>query len=205
MEFSARRAVFIGFFVILLIIGVSVLFFFENVGVDILHRRNETIEWNRFLSMDNWHRFSSKEGKFSVLFPGVPETTNMVVHNSTNSIGCHIFYVSANIQNGFGVGYMDSPGFAAWSQQTNAIDGLKNLELNMIEDPSAVNVVFEQESKFEGYPALEFEFASRKVSYSVRYKMILVHQRIYYLYVDFLTADPYPALRASFFNSFALN
>ena len=65
--------------------------------------------------------------------------------------------------------------------------------------------LFEQESKFESFPAREFEFAAGgKANFSARMKYILVGERVYEIYVVFLTANPYPEERKIFFNSFKL-
>lgn len=156
------------------------------------------------LPINNWEKFSSADGKFSILFPGIPETTNVIAEYSTVSGVSHIFYVNYNIQNTFAVAYDDSPLFAKSSIKKDPQEFLKLTQSLWIKEPG--KIVFEQQSKFEGYPAREFEFAAGgKANYSIRVKMILVNQRVYLIYVIFLTANPHPADRATFFNSFSLN
>lgn len=159
----------------------------------------------KFLSIENWKRSSSVEGGFSALFPGDPETTNMTIEASTTNSQVHLVYVQPNVQNTFAVGWMDHTNNAVWAAGTNADRYLRFIQDSTVSQQPAT-VVFQQESRFDGYPAREFEFAAGgKANYSVRYKLILVHGRLYMIYIIFLTADPHPALRAVFFNSFSLN
>lgn len=139
------------------------------------------------------------------MFPGIPVTTNSFMHFLTNSAEAHLFYVNYNIQNAFGVMYMDIPGNTEWAQKTNAQDSLEKMQ-SFTASQQAGKVVFQQESEFEGHPAREFEcVAGGKANYSTRYKLVLTDRRVYVIYVVFLTANPHPADRATFFNSFSLN
>jgi hypothetical protein len=159
----------------------------------------------KFLSIENWKKISSDAGKFSILFPGDPETINLIVDVSTENVEEHITYVDANAQNTFAVAYSDSSRNATRAAGTNGEYYLQQIQDGTISQVPA-KLVFQRESKYENYPAREFEYATTgKANYSVRYKMVLVHQRLYLIYIIFLTADPHPALRAIFFNSFSLN
>src|SRR5205814_1876000 len=155
--------------------------------------------------------FSSPEGKFSVWFPGKPEQTNIVSNFSraddektieTAEVETRIYYVNPNIQNSFAVGYCDSPLFSKAAKSPDPQVFLKTSQALQVAGTIG-KVVYEKESKFEGNPAREFEYtAGGKANYSVRVKYILAGQRIYTIYVIFLTANPHPNDRAVFFNSF---
>lgn len=121
----------------------------------------------------------------------------------TNILG-HLFYVNYNIQNTFAVVYEDSPLFEGPAITNNPQNFLKKTQSLIAVSPG--QIVFERETNFNGYPAREFEYAAGgKANYSIRDRMILVRQRVYSIYVVFLTVKPYPADNAVFFNSFTLN
>lgn len=204
-EFLTRRSV-------LLTLSLTFVAVEICIGIFVYHEwRKATIAQNKiddqfkFLSVENWKKYSSMDGKFSVLFPGDPEETNLTITVSTNSLEEHISYINANVQNAFAVAYADNAKNASWDKGTNGEYYLQQIQSGTISQKPG-SLLFQQAFTFEGYPAREFEFAvGGKANYSVRYKMILVHQRLYIIYVIFRTANPYPRFRAIFFNSFALN
>ena len=106
----------------------------------------------KFLSIENWKKFSSVDGGFSALFPGDPETSNMTIEVSTMNFQMHIVYVQANVQNTFAVAWMDHTNNAAWAAGTNAEMYLQYLQSGTVSQQPA-KVVFEKESKYESYPA----------------------------------------------------
>jgi hypothetical protein len=166
--------------------------------------KNHWIKIPSIIPAQNWERFSSVDGKFSALFPGIPESTNMFLKFSTINMEMRVFYVNANIENSFCVGYGDSPIFTNKEIAENPQAFLKKSQGIIISNEMA-RVVFQQEAVFGNYPAREFEYAAGgKANYSVRVKWILVGSRIYQIYVVFLTANPHTADRDVFFNSFRL-
>jgi hypothetical protein len=175
--------------------------------------RNHSIKYAPPVPANNWKKFSSPEGEFSVWFPGNPEQTNILSNFSrvddektveTAEVETRIYYVNSNIQNSFAVGYCDSPLFSKAAKLPDPQVFLKQSQALQVAAEMG-KVVFEQESKFEGNPAREFEYAAGgKANYSVRVKYILVDQRIYTIYVVYLTANPHPEDRAVFFNSFKI-
>ena len=116
----------------------------------------------------------------------------------------HLFYVNPNIQNSFAVGYSDSPKYARATRSSNPEVFLETSQFLMVSNLQG-RVVYQQASTFEGFPAREFEcVAGGKANYSTRVKYILAGQRIYQIYIVFLTVDPYPQERSIFFNSFKI-
>lgn len=207
MRFLARKGVILVAVLTLILFSVQTLSltFLLNKWMKNVYTQNEIKKQYTFLDAENWKKFSSSNGKFSILFPANPATTNLIIHVSTASAEAHVYYVNANVQNTFAIAYVDNTNIADWTAGTNGEYYLQKIQSSAISQQPA-KVVYQQESTFEGYPAREFEYAAGgKANYSVRYKMILVHQRLYYLYVVFLTANPYPRLRTIFFNSFSLD
>lgn len=175
--------------------------------------RNHLIRYAPPVPVSSWKKFLSLEGNFSVWFPGNPEQTNILSNFAravdeksieTVETETRIFYVNPNIQNSFVVGYCDSPLFSKATESSDPQTFLERSEALQVAGAMG-KVTFEQKSKFEGNPTREFEYvAGGKANYSVREKYILVGQRIYMIYVVFLTANPHPEDRANFFNSFKL-
>jgi hypothetical protein len=194
---------------LLLVLGISILLFGCLLFLSLRQDNSSHFE-NRFFQQDTlvqkWKNFSSADGRFSILFPGVPEMTNMFIDvddQIATNVPNHIFYVNFNIQNSFAVAYEDSPLFVAPAITNDPQEFLKKTQSLMVQAPG--RILFERETNFDGYPSREFEYAAGgKANYSVRDKIILVKERVYSVYVIFLTAKPYPADDAVFINSFSL-
>jgi len=203
IEFLKNRDLFLWALLgILLLSGIGLFALYREA------RHSDTAEMRiqfQTLPAEMWKRFSSHEGKFSIMFPGIPVTTNLPVNVSTGTNAGHLFYVNYTPVNSFAIEYEDSAKFMGPDVKKSPQEFLQKTEnLSIPEGPA--KIVFEQESTFDGYPAREFEYAvGGKGNYSVRYKMILAGGRFYVLYVIFLTANPHPADRAIFFNSLSLN
>ena len=166
-------------------------------------RRTPTFAHPPIAPTSSWKRFSSVEGRFSIFFPGIPDHTSILTDEKANS-EVHLFYVNANAQNSFAIGYRDSPMFSKMAVLPDPQAFLEKSEALWVAH-SQGKVTYEQESKFKDYPAREFEYvAGGKANYSTRMKLILVGDRVYEIYVIFLTQNPYPQERTTFFNSFSL-
>lgn len=202
VEFFKNRDLFLGALLgILLLTGIGLYYLARQLGsLDTAENENRY----RNLPIQNWRSFSSTEGKFSIVFPGVPDTTNLTAGLSAGNTTGHLFYANCGPQNSFAIEYEDSAKFMEPDVKKHPQEFLKKAENLSL--PEAARVVFEQQSTIDGYPAREFEYAvGEKGNYSVRYKMVLAGGRFYVLYVIFLTANPHPADRAIFFNSLSLN
>jgi len=70
--------------------------------------KNHWIKFSSVIPTNEWQKFSSPEGKFSVWFPGVPELTNdiVTVSNIDLSLPCYFIW---NRQNEYAVNYSDLP------------------------------------------------------------------------------------------------
>jgi hypothetical protein len=158
----------------------------------------------------SWKQFKSDTGGFSAFFPGTPETTNIsFTFPTTNgdqaiTIEGPVFYVNPNIQNSFAVLFYDNAVFSKMSKSPDPKKFLKQTQSLMVSEHKG-KIVFEQELQFQNFPAREFEYAAGgKANYSVRMKLILAGERVYQVYVVFLTTNPYPEERTTFFNSFKI-
>ncbi len=190
-----------------LLVGISlVVLIFISLPILGHAWRKKNDVWHPVIApASSWKRFTSAEGGFSVLFPGIPENTNILSDVSSPNVEQHAFYVNANIQNGFTVTYCDSPIFEKMAKLSSPQVFLEKAQSLMVSREKG-KVVFQQETKFQDYPAREFEYvAGGKANYSTRAKFILVGHRVYQIYVVFLTANPYPEERAIFFNSFKIH
>jgi hypothetical protein len=66
-------------------------------------------------------------------------------------------------------------------------------------------IVFQKDLKLGDDPGREFEFVvDGKGNFSGRVRIILAEKRLYQMMVIFLTVNPHPADRATFFNSFKI-
>jgi hypothetical protein len=147
--------------------------------------------------LDGWQKFSSAEGRFSVLLPGPPKEKQEIVQGKTGQVELHAFAAEKDIQNGYGVAYYDVPKISDPQLFLGKLEAL-------LVGPEA-KVVFFKRLQIGNYPATEFEFvAGGKANYSVRARIILVDQRAYALTVTFLTSEPHPDERNAFFESFSL-
>jgi hypothetical protein len=71
--------------------------------------RTHHFNYPSVIPIKNWKRFSSDEGKFSVLFPGTPEGTNDLIKTSFGEIRMQTFFVWSDIQTEYAVNYNDNP------------------------------------------------------------------------------------------------
>ena len=151
-----------------------------------------------------WKKFSSSEGKFSIWFPGTPVETNQFITNSIMAAEEHLFYVNADIQDEYAVAYCDNRKFEEFIKNGRAQEFLDKSESIVVAEANG-KILSEQKTTFEGYPAREFEYkAGGKANYSVKVKYAMIGQRVYSLMAVFMTGNPYPEDRTTFFKSFQL-
>ncbi len=188
--------------------SIGILFLIVFVVIPPFTRRwyrNHSLKYAPPVPANSWKVFSSDEGKFSVLFPGLPKTTNILSSFSTENVESHVFYVNANVQNSFAVSYEDSPVFAKMAKLQNPQQFLEKAQAITVLNEFG-KVVYQREMEFGDYPVREFEYAAGgKANYSARIREILVGERIYQIYVVFLTANPHTEDRDIFFNSLRLH
>jgi hypothetical protein len=187
--------------------SIGVVFFIVFVVIPPFTRkwyRSHLLKYAPPAPTSKWKKFSSTEGKFSIWFPGTPVETNQFVTNSIVVAEEHLFNVNADIQDAYVVAYCDSEIFDEAMQNGKAQELLKKSELLVAANEEG-KILSEQETTFGNYPAREFEYkAGGKANYSVRVKYVMTGQRIYSIITVFMTGNPYPGDRATFFNSFKL-
>ena len=161
--------------------------------------RNHSTKYAPPASMSSWKKFSSPEGKFSVWFPGAPEYTNVIVSTHLGDIQQSCFFVWVDKQNEYAVNYCDYP---------ERLNLTPNQQFDLSQ--AAVSkkfgkIVFQKDLKLGDDPGREFEFAvGGKGNFSGRVRIILAEKRLYQMMVIFLTVNPHPMDRATFFNSFKI-
>jgi hypothetical protein len=165
---------------------------------------SESVKYPSVVPPQNWKRFSSEEGKFSVRFPGAPEETKQIQKSPIGEVEERIFSVNVDIQTVYAVAYCDSSKFTEAAITKNAQDFLRKSQSITVAKQMG-QTVFQQEMKISNFPAREYEYvAGGKANFSVRVRLILVGSRVYQILAIFLTANPHPVARAIFFNSFQL-
>lgn len=190
------------------LIGIACLvFFFVILPVTRNWCKNHFIKYPSVIPVRQWKKFSSVEGKFSVWFPGDPEYTNVTDSISGIDVSMPCFFIWDR-QVEYSVGYIDYSIFPE-----NIVKNLKKFSARQKFDlsQSAVarevgRIVYQKDITVEGCPSRDFEYVVvGKVNYSGRIRLILKNDRLYQLIVIFLTANPHPVDRDTFFNSFRLN
>jgi hypothetical protein len=186
------------------LIGIILLVCFVFIGLPLIGhawRKNHPDTYPSVVPASQWKFFASEEGRFRILFPGKPESTNEVMGNAVEEITLHTFYVWANNQTEYAANFGDYP------------KNVKNLSPLQIFDISQNGVkekigkiVAQRDFKFGNYPARDFEFAvGGKGNFSGQIRYILVDQRLYQIMVMFLTKNPHRDDFKIFFDSFSLS
>ena len=165
---------------------------------------SESANYPSIVPAKNWKRFTSEAGKFSARFPGTPEETKQIQKSPVGEVEVQMFSVNADIQTVYAVVYCDSSKFTEPAITTNAQAFLEKSQTMTVKKQMG-KTVFQQEMKMANFPVREYEYvAGGKANYSVRVRLVLVGPRVYSLLAIFLTANPHPADRAIFFNSFQI-
>jgi len=112
--------------------------------------------------------------------------------------------MSTQTQNAFLVTYCDSLKFEEFTKNGRAQEFFGKSESIVVAEANG-NILSEQKTTFGSYPAIEFEYkAGGKANYSVKVEYVMIGQRVYSLMAVFMTGNPYPEDRTTFFNSFRL-
>ncbi|HXR47868.1 MAG TPA: hypothetical protein VN784_10550 [Candidatus Limnocylindrales bacterium] len=168
-------------------------------------RRSHPVVYPSVVPAGQWKRFTSDEGRFSIRFPGRPETTNVVLDIFTNySITQPCFFVWADRQTEYAVNYADYP--KALQKNLEKLGPQKQFDLSQAAVAAAFGkIVSQRDIKFRDFPGREFEFiAGGKANFSGRVRLIVVNQRLYQIMVIFLTRNPHPDDFKVFFASFSI-
>jgi hypothetical protein len=154
---------------------------------------------------ERWKEFTSREGKFKILFPGTPvEWTKSDSPSYTVSYTSFIKYTASFIELPGDVGSLgDAKGVL-----DKARESVMAISVAAQENPQ---VVKEVEASFQGYPGriLQIDSGNNKV---IRYKFILVKNRLYYAEVITPKGRPdtpgaendYEKIAMTFLDSFSL-
>jgi len=149
----------------------------------------------------DWKEFSSAECKFKCLFPISPREKQATVKAAGGELKTHAFIAEVDVHTAYGVDYTEYPPGMKLVANKQTLD---RAEASVVTKYDG-KVTFQQDTKVGNYPAREFEYvAGGKANYSGRMKIIIVGQRVYELLVIFLPADPHPADRDRFLQSFQI-
>src|ERR1700722_12035863 len=176
------------FALVLIALVLLVLFLRPTIRYEII--KNHWIKFPSVIPTNEWKNFSTPERKFSAWFPGVPYITNVVisVSNVDASQPCYFIW---NRQTEYAVGYGD------WPKNLRKLKPEQIFDIDQKGVATEVGkIVYQKNIEFANYPAREFEYVVvGKVNYSGRVRLILVGDRLYYLIVVFLTANPHTSDR----------
>jgi hypothetical protein len=163
-------------------------------------RKRHPFDFPSVVPASHWKFYASDGGGFRVLFPGVPEYTNVIVSASGVDISQPCFFVWADRQTEYTVNYGDYP------KSLKKLKPEKQFDIYQSGVADAIGkIVYQKDAKFEDYPARDFEFvAGGKANYSGRVRLILVDERLFQLMIIFLTKNPHQNDFKIFFDSFAV-
>jgi len=150
-----------------------------------------------------WKKFSSSEGKFSVLMPSEPTTEARKADSALGKLTIHLF----NAESALGIffvsytDYPDGPDYAA--QRENVLDGVQK----GIAESLGVAPFAEAEIEMGGSPGREIKFRvkSGNLNSVIIYRITLVDNRLYQIASGTLSGNSNAAEIEKFFSSFALN
>jgi hypothetical protein len=92
--------------------GIAIVLVLTFAGLPLIghaYRKHHPPVYPSVVPVKDWKRFSSEQGKFSVLFPGSPEVTNAPVTTPVGSINMQTFFAWADVQPEYAVIYCDEP------------------------------------------------------------------------------------------------
>jgi hypothetical protein len=184
-----------------LLIG-TVVFLFIFVFLPVLGhfgRKWDSVNFASIIPTNEWEKFSSPEGKFSVLFPGAPDITNVVVTASNTNFSQSCYFVW-NRQTEYSVSYIDYSKIVKKIKPEQQFDVYESGVAGKVG-----KIVYQKDIKFANYPGREFEYVVEgKINYLGWVRLIFVGERLYQMIVIFLPANPHPTDRETFFNSFRI-
>jgi hypothetical protein len=185
------------FALVLIALVLLVLFIRPVIRYEII--KNHWIKIPSVIPTNEWEKFSSPEGKFSVWFPSVPDITNVVISVSNVDFSQPCYFVW-NRQTEYAVNYSDLP------KNLERLNPEQKFDISQKAVAAEVGkIVYQKNIEFANFPCREFEYVVEgKVNYSGRVRLILVGDRLYQMIVIFLTTNPHTADRDTFFNSFRL-
>jgi hypothetical protein len=187
---------------VVLLIGIAA-FLFVFVLLPVLGhawRKRHPVTFQSVVPANQWKFFASEEGKFRVLFPGTPVTTNEISNSQGYEIIFHSNYVWADRQTQYAVNFSDNPEIVERLTPKQQFDASQKAVAE-----SFGAIVSQNDFKLGTYPARDFEFvAGGKANFSGRIRLVLVNRRLYQIMVIFLTQNPHVDDFQNFLNSFSV-
>lgn len=148
-----------------------------------------------------WKPFSSSEGGFTVLMPGIPTEENNNVTTKFGSLTVHTFYVRRNDEALYAVAYSDLPD--------NISENSSDIEQLLAEAPSGFSegaggrLVNQQPISLGNFPGREFRLELSEGAIA-RGRIYLVNKRLYQVVVGTNNERNLTKSIQGFLNSFQL-
>lgn len=146
---------------------------------------------------DTWSEFTSHEGRFSILMPGVPEESTETVDSQPGPYTTHLFVFRAQ-KNVYLVGWVDyDPRFDFNGQtelEANRDNFVKNLKATLISNRAL---------KIDGYQAIEFTAETPQRTF--RSRVYMVGRRPYQIVIGSPKGVDDSQNVYKFFNSFKVS
>jgi hypothetical protein len=122
-----------------------------------------------------WEKFSSTEGKFSILMPVKPTQEKQTTGSSSLSLETNLFKASSNSNKAtYSVSYTDFPPELAQLPPTFLFDSLSS----RFTSDRKLKLLKQQDIKLNEYPGKEFQFEAPGETI-ITYRAYLVEKRLY--------------------------
>lgn len=146
--------------------------------------------------------FSSKKGRFSISFPGEPNTNSHKTASEFGEIELHQFMYSEKDTRAWTVSYSDYPD--KMIRLGNSEQLLKGIKYRIVEELHAKTLSEEQVQLDKLYKGLSFVAHSKKKKLDILYRIYLVKNRIYQISMYSSIGVFSPKDSANFIGSFKL-
>ena len=148
-----------------------------------------------------WKPFSSSEGGFTVLLPGIPTEENKSVDTKFGSITVHTFYVRRNNESLYAVAYSDLPD--SISANSNEINQLLAEAPSGFSEGAEGRLVNQEPISLGNFPGREFRLELSEGAIA-RGRFFLVNRRLYQVVVGTNNERNLTKSIQGFLNSFQL-
>lgn len=144
-------------------------------------------------------KYTSQDGKFSILFPGEPTVSTEKVETEIGTIDMSTFIYEKSSQEAYMVSYADYP--AEMIKDVDQMEMLASSRNGVLENIGA-SVVEEKDITLDGHKGIYFK--ANSVSLYLIYKMVMVNNRIFQVAIMKEGGYPSDSEADSFIGSFTL-
>ncbi|MFC1708464.1 hypothetical protein ACFL2J_00190 [Candidatus Omnitrophota bacterium] len=135
-------------------------------------------------AIGGWKRFESKEGGFSVDFPGEPIVNTVKLPTDFGLIPLYVFVLNAQNEFIYSISFVDYPG-NLFAQKTaeGALDAARDGVIANVQG----QLLSESPISFKGYLGRVVEFSATEGKSYAKARFFLVNQRLYHIMVTTAT------------------